>query len=379
MLRSKTLKYLDQKRIAMSKGSNSKNNNRLSITLTIGVLLTVLTSLPHSAAAEAEEQLFCVQTFNAYGPAYAGDLEQRTNVVARELDALPCEMIQFQEVWTESHHKSLMAATSSSMPFLSAVRFDDFQNPVVGSSGLSTFTSQVLSHQIFHKFSINKDGLLDELREVLGVIKGVGISRMTLRDDERFSFRMFNLHLHPSSQPVRIAQLTQLIQLLDHTEPKTSPIIVTGDFNFKPNTIEYELLRHTTGLRDAYLTVNERYESDVCTYCVNNPLNWGEINGVLDYIWFKNGQSIELSVDDAMINMKGMIGLVPSDHFGLRTNFRASLKPSRENSSENDRLSRSERRATIIKAIQIIDEADHFGDLLIDTKRRLVEMLRGAH
>lgn len=377
-----TLRYLDQRQMTMRTRSNQKNytfknTTSLSIKLTVSLALSVLTGLPHLAAAE--EQKFCVQTFNAYGPAYAGDLEQRTNVVARELDALPCEMIQFQEVWTESHHKSLIAATSSSMPFLSAARFDDFQKPVAGSSGLSTFTSQVLSHQIFQKFSINRDGLLDELREVLGVIKGVGISRMTLRDDTRFSFRMFNLHLHPSSEPVRIAQLTQFIDLLDDTEPATNPIIVTGDFNFKPNTIEYELLRHTTGLKDAYIAANDRYETDACTYCVNNPLNWGGVNGVLDYVWFKNGQSIELLVDDATINMKGMHGVVPSDHFGLRTTFRASLNSSNEASSENDRLNRSERRTAIIKAIQIIDEADHFGDLLIDTKRRLVEMLRRGH
>lgn len=373
----KTLTYLYQSRMTMSSQSNLKNNRALLIKLTSCVAFAVLTGIPQSAAAE--ERQFCVQTFNAYGPTYATNLEQRTNVVARELEDLPCEIIQFQEVWSESHHKSLIAATSSSMPFLSAARFDDFQNPVAGSSGLSTFTSQVLSHQIFKKFSINRDGLLDELREVLGVIKGVGISRMTLRDDERFSFRMFNLHLHPSSQPVRIAQLTQFIELLDQTEPTRGPTIVTGDFNFKPNTIEYELLRHTTGLRDAYIAAHERYETDVCTYCVSNPLNWGGVNGVFDYVWFKNGQSIELSVDDVTINMKGMHGVVPSDHFGLRTTFRASLNSSSETASENDQLSRSERRAAIIKAIQIIDDAENFGDLLSDTRRGLFKMLSRAH
>lgn len=267
----------------------------------------------------ADTDSICIQTFNAYGPAYSRDLEKRTVVVGEELSASPCGIVQMQEVWSDTHHNWMMHALAESMFSLSSVRFDNFQRPQIGQSGLATFTTEILSSQSFAPFQVNTDGLMDNVRELLGVIKGIGSSMITIRQNEDQKIRLMNVHLHPTSQRVRIAQVVQLLEAFFKYYPSKDPLVITGDFNFQPASTEYNLLQSVTRLTDAYVATNGPYATDTCTYCENNVHHWPGHRGVLDYIWSRRGQNHSVTHQKTFVNLYGLNGVTPSDHFGLRS------------------------------------------------------------
>jgi hypothetical protein len=226
-----------------------------------------------------------------------------------------------QEVWSDTHHNWVIDELAQSMFTLSSVRFDDVQRPHLGQSGLATFTTEILSGQHFVPFHVNTDGLLDNVRELLGVIKGIGSSVVTIRQNEEQKLQLMNVHLHPTSQRVRIAQSVQLIEAFFKHYPLQDPLIITGDFNFQPGSVEYDLLQSVTRLTDAYLANNEHYTPDTCTYCETNVHHWPGHQGVLDYIWSRRGQNYAVRHHRTFINLHGLNGVTPSDHFGLRTHI----------------------------------------------------------
>jgi len=298
----------------------------------------------------AATDTLCIQTFNAYGPAYSRNLEQRTAMLGDLLFKSPCEIVQLQEVWTESHHEMALKAIQRTLPFLSAARFDNFQSPSEGQSGLSIFTSEGLSNQEFEKFKVNQDGLFDEIRDMLGVIKGIGASVISLRHDPARKLQMLNVHLHPSSTPVRIAQVTQLLEKIETMLPMQVPLILSGDFNFKPDSIEYSLLRDVANLTDSYLAIHKEYASSACTYCPENPNHWEGVTGVIDYIFIGKSQNAISTPTSTSINLLGANGQSPSDHYGVRTYLQISESPA-------STLSDSEFQNRRMKAIRTLDQA----------------------
>lgn len=288
------------------------------MTVTI-VVLVVLSGWAWSPLLKADSDTICIQTFNAYGPAYSRDLEKRTAALGDELRASPCGIVQMQEVWSDTHHNWVLDGLAQSMSSLSGVRFDDVQKPQMGQSGLATFTTEVLSEQRFVPFQVNTDGLLDNVREFLGVIKGIGSSTVTMRQNEDQKIRLMNVHLHPTSQRVRIAQTVQILETFFKYYMLQNPIIITGDFNFQPGSVEYNLLQSVTQITDAYVVNNGRYAPDTCTYCEHNVHHWPGHKGVLDYIWSRRGQYHAVKHRDTFINLHGVNGVTPSDHFGLRS------------------------------------------------------------
>lgn len=273
-----------------------------------------------SLADQLPNNELCIQSFNAYGPAYAPDLKRRTESVGEYIQSSPCHVIQLQEVWTEIHHEWLISEIHRGLPFLSGVWFDHFQNPSLGSSGLSIFTSEIITEQQFDAFRINSDGMLDNIRELLGVIKGIGSSVITERSNEDSRINMLNVHLHPSSQKVRVAQITQLIERVETILISSSdPLVITGDFNFTPNSPEYSLLKHVLNLSDTYLEANGPYPKDACTYCTSNPHHWPGVTGVIDYIWSMSRPKSRITAKKSSFNLHGLNGVVPSDHLGIRT------------------------------------------------------------
>jgi hypothetical protein len=270
---------------------------------------------------EADTDSICIQTFNAYGPAYSRDPEKRTVAVGQDLSASPCGIVQMQEVWSDTHHNWMMDALAESMFSLSSIRFDDVQRPQVGQSGLATFTTEILSSQSFVPFQVNSDGLMDNVRELLGVIKGIGSSMVTIRQDEDQKIQLMNVHLHPTSQRVRIAQIVQILEAFYKKQPLESPLLITGDFNFQPSSVEYNLLQSVTRMTDAYVANNGPYASNICTYCESNIHHWPGPNGVLDYIWSRRSQHRTVIHSQTFMNLHGLNGVTPSDHFGLRSHI----------------------------------------------------------
>jgi hypothetical protein len=336
----------------------------------IGQRLEHAANLGPVAAASGASLALCVQTFNAYGPAYSSNIPGRTKAWGDDLAEDPCAIVQAQEVWSTAHFDLASETMSKSLPQMSAVHFDHRQVPYEGKAGLALFTNHVIADSSFESFAVNRDGLLDDIRSALGVIKGMGLSHVRLRTETSpgvtsesatidHEINLLNLHTHPSSQGVRMAQMTQLLAQYDRMLPLRRPLIVTGDFNFEPAAVEYALLRDVMLLQDSYVAANGPYSGEECTYCAVNPHHWGGGDRVIDYIWYRNARHKALNARHSFINLLGTPSLTPSDHYGLRTLFDLEDRSSYRDDPAANNGRRLKAIATLCQALEILTAADH--------------------
>lgn len=265
-----------------------------------------------SLQARAAE--FCVQTFNAYTPAYASGIWDRLDRLGKTLVDEPCEAMQFQELWKESHFEEIQKKLVPTMKMIQAdsVRKD---KAIIGlASGFKGDIKSVYS-EIFRVN--NEDGFFDWIRNLSGVQKGFTAIETTLNSA---NILFLNLHTHPDNETIRSAQLMQMIDYVYNRNQNGSslPIILTGDLNATPGSFEIEMLKNLLLLKDSFFTANGGY-GDTCTYCRENPLSWSNEDRVIDYVLFRSSPETELSVQSSAVNLKGDANSPLSDHYGVRS------------------------------------------------------------
>lgn len=264
---------------------------------------------------------FCVQTFNVYGPAYASSVEYRLELLAEEIKKEPCDSYQFQELWKLNQFQLLqnhMEKNRFAMLWADTIRNDQ---KMIGLG--SAFQGSILKAESGLFQVNNEDGVADWFRGAWGVEKGYSILQVQLDNSPKLQF--VNTHTHPTNTSIRIAQIVQLLQTIGQQQ-EDLPIILTGDLNATPESLEYQLLTVVGGLQDSYFLKNRSYK-DVCTYCGSNPLSWSSDDRVIDYVFYQDSSSLALEVEKSKINLQGRDEYSPlSDHFGIQTHFRWAEK-----------------------------------------------------
>lgn len=258
-------------------------------------------------------QGFCVQTFNTYGPVYAKHVRQRTLALTRALDS--CAMIQLQEVWRPFQKEILAQHMPSDTTIIDADRSRSDKN-ISGLVGLVKGSIQKIESALF---TVNGKGWLDYGRNLMGVRKGF-LATEVLLPQSRQTIVFLNLHLHHSNQAIRLAQLVDLMDWYFQTSAHRKTVILAGDFNATPDSLEMELLQTVFRFKDSYREANRVYQ-DICTYCKKNPMYWGGGNRVIDYILFADNAGLGLAVSESAINLKYFQGIALSDHYGVKSNF----------------------------------------------------------
>lgn len=270
-------------------------------------------------SAYAEESI-CLQTFNVYAPAYASNVEYRIGGISEALMADPCDIIQFQELWKDTHDNLLQEYMSSAeMLFLRADAMRQDQAII----GLST----AIKGRAFQAYSEiyrvnNENGFMDWIRNLSGVQKGFTAIEIKLEKAPQ-EILVLNTHTHPENPAIRTAQMIQLLSYYfqSYRGEIGAPIFFTADLNATPDSLEVALLRKVLLLNDAYLDVNKEY-GKACTYCANNPLSWLDSDRVIDFNFYRSGMHLSLKPQSSVINLKGNSPEDPlSDHFGVRSYF----------------------------------------------------------
>ncbi len=257
---------------------------------------------------------FCVQTFNVYGPAYASSIEPRLSALTEEIQRDPCDSYQFQELWKEDQYTLIERS-------LKQIRFAPLWADNIRQDGKmiglgSAFQGSILNARSGIFRVNNEDGIADWFRGVWGVEKG--FSLMEVKLDRAPEMLFVNVHTHPMDTSIRIAQIVQLLQEMGNNK---LPIILTGDINATPDSIEYKLLTKVGNLQDSYFERNRSYQG-ICTYCGDNPLSWSSEDRVIDFIFFQPSETISLAVEKSEVNLKGADRENPlSDHFGVQSHF----------------------------------------------------------
>ncbi len=260
---------------------------------------------------------FCVQTFNAYGPFYAPNVDTRTEVFVQDLKSNGlCDFLFLQEMWNHSHYTQFQSLLSIDFTNSTLIARADEWRDDGNKSGLVAVSRLPINNPSSFLFNINKDGAVDEIREGFGVKKG-----LMAFDTQLFNRRinLLNTHLHQSSTPVRLAQLIQLHQALESSQGYELPWIFTGDLNFKPHSLEWNFLTQVMGFRDAFDEV--AMDKEACTYCADNMLSWDSDSRRIDYILYRSTDHFNFKPTAASIEFKGDAEFPLSDHYGIKIDF----------------------------------------------------------
>lgn len=276
---------------------------------------------------------FCVQTFNAYGPFYALDKKDRAQALIEELDEQRlCALNHFQEVWTVAQYERLTAGFSKSEPLAFSLLHDQDRNDGwrTGLVSVTPASSELrLVGRGSARFKLDRQSWIDRLRGLSKVWKAFSFVEVRRATGERL--HSLNLHLHPETSAIRVGQLVELEQWIRTRAGKganAQAVIVSGDFNANPGTLEWRFLTSFMDLTDGFVQANGQYFKTDCTYCVGNPLSWGKTKDkVLDYVFYRSGADLRLSAKMAKINLTHRGGVFFSDHYGVRVWFDAEPAP----------------------------------------------------
>ncbi len=268
------------------------------------------------------QAVFCYQSFNAYGPAYSFDLKKRTkNLIQLLSKESPCEIMSFQEVWNKSHIKRLKRGLLTNQL---ATKFNHADENLEGSkTGLLIASQFTLVNVDSYLYGDYVSGASDWLRDKLGVHKAFSFSIVNVvADSDVADVGVINTHLHHASQAIRLAQIIELGDYLRKPKIQELPLIVSGDFNATPYSLEWWLIQADLMVRDSHITVHPDYEVDDFTYDSENPYSWGGKSRALDYVFYRPSNLYEISVEDSIVFPRTYEGEYLSDHYGKKNNFK---------------------------------------------------------
>lgn len=268
-------------------------------------MFRVLMLLPLFALAPRAEAL-CVQTFNAYGAFYAGATAARTARIATELQARGCDVVQLQETFPTSA-VDMPATFARGLAETHAVAAAPESH-----NGLVALVKGEIRETTFFQFFE---------QTLIGIRKGFTVTRARLPGMNEEVY-LVNLHLHHSSSPARLAQLLEMIDWrLSHP---SLTMILTGDFNADPGSLERRFVTTLLRLRDSVEEARGAYPAGWCTYCKDNPRSWdgfpfGGTDHVYDYIYVSTGTAtaLDFAARAVEVNLQGAPGFTLSDHYGV--------------------------------------------------------------
>lgn len=315
------------------------------------ILLILLVCLSRAVQAEqywtadSRPPQFCIQNFNAYGPIYASNIEERSEMISSFLQWIPkCEVVHLQEVWNDGQidifERNLSRQYNISSPNRQA------------KIGLMSFFMADVKNQKTFDFVINHEGgVLDTVRSTFNVKKAFHVVRSRFFGIEE-DFYFVNTHLHPTSAAVRMTQILDILRW--RLANQDAKLVLSGDFNADISSIERQMVMLTLGVQDSMAEFfGGTYPAGYCTYCTGNPLGWTLTSYTFDYVFFSNvGQArTTLKVENGQVNMQGTPRKPWSDHFGVRVNF--SVVPEVRTVDENIVNQRRDQTIRMLTEIQV--------------------------
>ena len=249
-----------------------------------------------------------LQTFNCFGPAYAPRLVYRTKLLCEFLKMNnQTDIVFLQEVWKNSHYKLLHKLFFKKVDEYQEIYFDELFSYKYKTGMVIYFKGRLLS-KFYYPFSLNESNFVDRFRTRMGILKGVGYVKVECK---KFGIlHLLNVHTHPTSSLVRLTQIAEIIALVSKLD--NAPVIMGGDFNMEPHSLEYQLLVSQLSLE--VIPKLDSMNKDIETYSKENPYAIPGIHKTVDYIFLK---SSDLNFSQFSINLKKYQGRFLSDHYGV--------------------------------------------------------------
>ena len=292
-------------------------------------LLFLIVIVASYSFSQPTNNTLCVQSLNTHSTWYAEDLEDRHLHLLSFLKNQTCDIVLLQEVWLHEHYENIKRL-SLSLP-LKVIHFDHTTNTSYNSGLMSLINKPLLDQgiQYFPRQHTPQNLNIDWFQRthslitnIAGINKGFGfvsIRHHTSLGDIPILF--VNLHLNHLSQQHRVLELLFYLHWLVSSPYKQYVIVTGGDFNFQPDSLEFEIVKYMLRLKDPFIELNKNHG---CThFCHNNQdayylLQAADIQPrTLDYIFFNHSPTIGVNPVVARVFPKSYNQQTLSDHYGI--------------------------------------------------------------
>ena len=241
-----------------------------------------------------------VQTLNIYSPFYAENRRQRETAILKFLEEHNSDIIFFQEVWFEYHYKNMEKV--SQFIGMNSIGYDVLAENEK-QSGLVTIVKGDIHKKEIHFFPLGTD-LYDVFYGFFDINKGFGIAHIVHPKFPNTPFWAVNTHLHHLSQNIRLLQLVHYLKWFLNRKILQDPIIFAGDFNFEPDSLEFEMLQHVFRFEEPQSYLGLNYS---CTLCEENRHYIGyqlskalfmDYERTTDYVFFRSSPNMQLVIKE---------------------------------------------------------------------------------
>jgi len=258
--------------------------------------------------------------------------KDRFKAIAQKLDSY--DIVCLQEVWIESDQEFLKKACKEKGLIYSHV----FSSGMIGSSGLQIISRYPIREVYFHRYRVNGHVLrVDHGDYHAG--KGFGFCRISVSDSQDVC--IINTHtiaqyqMEDQYQSDRITQMWELIRFVQLTSKPNQPIIILGDMNCRPDSMEYQLLTRIGHVNDSFGEYLKRLKikDDKGTTLMESSLmaTIKSKSPRIDHIFYEKKKGIRLVDSKIVINDDD---LIYSDHFGICSTFEITTNSSQSKASK---------------------------------------------
>ncbi len=306
------------------------------------------------------KQNVCVQTLNTYGVFYADNLTERHKQTLNFLRNDACDINLLQEVVDQEHYNNL-SGLSSELNMTSAyfgTSDDDKTSGLVG-----VFRGNIVDVEMQYFPDVQNTVVNFVYQSFQSVKKGFGVAQLHHPNLHHNTLLILNLHLDHMAQQTRVRQILFILKRILH-QPDwwDTLLIVGGDLNFSPESLEFNMMKHLLRLKDPYEEINKkRFCTHWCedsSYDILNTLFGGQVR---DYILFKPSSRMSIHPVDIDVFPKKYNGINLSDHYGLRAFFNftpVSQAKNNHNNSLEEKVADFKRVLNNIKFVLENDSAE---------------------
>jgi len=237
---------------------------------------------------------------------------ERFAAIANKLDAF--DIVCLQEVWIKEDQELLRTICKDKGLQYSHV----FSSGLIGSSGLQIISRYPIKEVFFHQYRVNGAVYrVDHGDYHAG--KGFGFARVQINDLQSVSVIVTHTIARykddDSYHADRLSQVWELIRFLQLTSRPNQPVIVAGDMNSRPNSVEYSMFTQVGKLFDAYGEYTSMHPSSEINA---HSTSMGENPQRIDYIFFNKMSNWKLTDSRVVLNDNEFLY---SDHFGVSATF----------------------------------------------------------
>ena len=315
-----------------------------------------------------------IQNLNVYDPFYAESRRLRELSVLEFLKKDKGDINFFQEVWSEHYYKN-MEKVSQSIG-MNSIGYDALVENEK-HSGLVTIVKGTVHKKEIHFFPLVRRDPYDLVYGILDINKGFGIAHITHPKFPNTPFWAVNIHLHHLNQDVRLLQLVHYLKWFLNKTTLQDPIILAGDFNFEPDSLEFEMIQYMFRFEEPQIYLGLNYS---CTICEENKFYIGyglskfflmDYEKITDYVFFKSSPRAAVVVKAFNVFPKKYNGVFISDHYGLRVDIAF-----RDNQEAQKLISEEEFEKRIQKFSETLNKVQSKLDRSFSSEHQFLNSLR---